>query len=61
MHPVVDDQQLAVLRTLADRQSQLHQLLLLLIPGGAKKFLSEALLATVRPRDAAGKTRRRPA
>ena len=34
-----------------------------LIPGGAKKFLSvtraKALLATVRPRDVVGKTRRR--
>jgi transposase len=43
--------------------SQLHQLLLELIPGGAKKSLSaaqaKALLATVRPRDAAGKARRR--
>ncbi|WP_205752343.1 IS110 family transposase [Cryptosporangium phraense] len=76
LHPVVDDQQLAVLRTLVDRRrslgedhsrmiSQLHQLLLLLIPGGAKKFLSAAqakvLLAGVRPRDAAGKARRRVA
>ena len=45
--------------------SQLHQLLLELIPGGAKKSLSaaqaKALLATVRPRDAAGKARRRVA
>ena len=45
--------------------SQLHQLLLELIPGGAKKSLSAAqakvLLATVRPRDAAGKARRRVA
>jgi hypothetical protein len=45
--------------------SQLHQLLLELIPGGAKKDLSAAqaktLLATVRPRDAAGKARRRVA
>ena len=45
--------------------SQLHQLLLELIPGGAKKDLSarqaKALLATVRPRDAAGKARRRVA
>jgi transposase len=45
--------------------SQLHQLLLELIPGGAKKDLSaaqaKALLATVRPRDGAGKTRRRVA
>jgi len=73
---VVDDQQLAVLRILADRRrslgedhtrmiSQLHQLLLKLIPGGAQKSLSAAqarvLLATVRPRDAAGKARRRVA
>jgi transposase len=76
LRPVVDDQQLAVLRVLADRRrvlgedhtrmiAQLHQLLLELIPGGAKKDLSaaqaKALLATVRPRDAAGKTRRRVA
>jgi transposase len=76
LRPVADDEQLAVLRILADRRrslgenhtrmvSQLHQLLLELIPGGAKKDLSAAqakvLLATVRPRDAAGKTRRRVA
>ncbi len=76
LRPVVDDEQLAVLRLLADRRrslgedhtrmiSQLHRLLLELIPGGAKKDLSAAqakvLLATVRPRDAAGKTRRRVA
>jgi transposase len=73
---VADDHQLAVLRILADRRrslgedhtrmvSQLHQLLLELIPGGAKKDLSaaqaRALLARIRPRDAAGKTRRRVA
>jgi len=44
---------------------QLHQLLLELIPGGAKKDLSaaqaKALLAKVRPRDAAGKARRKAA
>ena len=72
LRPVVDDEQLAVLRILVDRRrslgedhtrmvSQLHQLLLELIPGGAKKDLSaaqaKALLATVRPRDVAGKTR----
>ena len=66
----------AVLRVLVDRRrslgedhtrmvSQLHQLLLELIPGGAKKDLSarqaKALLAKVRPRDAAGSTRRRVA
>jgi transposase len=45
--------------------SQLHLLLLELIPGGAKKSLSaaqaRALLTRVRPRDAAGKGRRRVA
>ena len=76
LRPVVDDAQLAVLRTLADRRralgqehtrlvSQLHHLLLELVPGGAKKSLSaaqaKAILATVRPRDAAGKVRRRVA
>jgi transposase len=76
LRPVVDDQQLAVLRVLVDRRrslgedhtrmiSQLHQLLLELIPGGAKTDLSaaqaKALLARVRPRDAAGKARRRVA
>ena len=42
--------------------SRLHHLLLELVPGGAKKFLSaqqaRALLNTVRPRDVVGKTRR---
>ncbi len=67
LRPVVNDEQLAVLRLLVDRRrslgedhtrmvSQLHQLLLELIPGGAKKDLSarqaKALLAKVRPRDA---------
>lgn len=76
LRPVVDDAQLAVLRILADRRRslgedhtrmvcQLHQLLLELTPGGAKKALSaaqaKALLARVRPRDAAGKARRRVA
>ena len=45
--------------------SQLHLLLPGLIPGGAKKDLpaaqARALLARVRPRDAAGKARRRVA
>ena len=65
-----------VLRILADRRRslgedhirmicQLHQLLLELIPGGAKKSLSaaqaKALLAKVRPRDAAGRARRQAA
>lgn len=73
---LVDDEQLAVLRILVDRRrslgddhtrmiSQLHQLLLELIPGGAKKDLSAAqakvLLAKVRPRSVAGKARRRVA
>jgi transposase len=76
LRPVVNDEQLAVLRILVDRRrslgeehtrkvSQLHQLLLELVPGGAKKDLSaaqaRALLAKIRPRDAAGKTRRRVA
>ena len=43
--------------------NRLHRLLLELLPGGAKKFLSAAqakeLLATVGPRDIAGQTRRR--
>ena len=74
LRPVVADADLDVLRLLADRRrqigdehtrkvSQLHALLLELIPGGAKKNLSAAqakqLLAKVRPRDLAGKTRRR--
>jgi transposase len=76
LHPVVNDEQLALLRILVDRRrslgedhtrmvSQLHQLLLELIPGGAKKDLSaaqaKALLATVKPRDTVGKARRRVA
>jgi len=74
LRPLVADADLDVLRLLADRRrqlgeehtrkvSQLHALLLELIPGGAKKDLSAAqakqLLATVRPRDVVGKTRRR--
>src|SRR5262252_2277348 len=43
--------------------NRIHRLLLELIPGGAKQFLSaaqaRALLATTRPRDIVGKTRRR--
>src|SRR3954467_9340739 len=76
LRSVVNDEQLAVLRVLVDRRkslgedhtrmaSQLPHLLLELIPGGAKKDLSaaqaKALLAKVRPRDVAGKTRRRVA
>jgi transposase len=69
---VVDDTTVA-LRLLVDRRDQLgrtrteivsrlHHLLLELVPGGAKQFLSaqqaRALLNTVRPRDVVGKTRR---
>jgi transposase len=69
---VVDDTTVA-LRLLVDRRdglgrartealSRLHHLLLELVPGGAKKFLSapqaRALLNTVRPRDIVGRTRR---
>jgi transposase len=69
---VIDDTTVA-LRLLVDRRDQLgrartetvsrlHHLLLELVPGGAKKFLSaqqaRALLNTVRPRDIVGKTRR---
>jgi len=76
LRPVVNDEQLAVLRTLVDRRrslgeehtrmvAQLHHLLLDLVPGGAKKSLSaaqaKAILAGIRPRDAAGKVRRRVA
>src|SRR6202035_1434677 len=43
--------------------NRLHRLLLELFPGGAKQFLSaqqaRAMLATIRPRDLPGKTRRR--
>ena len=43
--------------------NRLHRLLLELLPGGAKKFLSarqaRAMVATVKPRDLVGKTRRR--
>jgi transposase len=67
------DEDLAVLRLLADRRDELsqaraqtlnriHRLLAELIPGGAPRHLSlfqaDALLSGVRPRDAAGKTRR---
>jgi transposase len=43
--------------------NRLHRLLLELFPGGAKQFLSaqqaRALIATIKPRDLPGKTRRR--
>jgi transposase len=76
LRAVVNDERHALLRILADRRrglgedhtrmiSQVHQLLLELIPGGAKKDLSAAqarvLLAGVRPRDVVGKTRKRVA
>jgi transposase len=76
LRSVVNDEQLELLRLLVDRRRrigeehtrmvcQLHQLLLELIPGGAKKDLSAAqarkLLAGVRPRDVVGKTRKRHA
>jgi transposase len=76
LRPVATDAQVEVLRLLVDRRRslgeehtrktcQLHQLLLELIPGGAKRDLSaaqaKALLAKVRPRDVVGKTRRRVA
>ena len=76
LREVVNDQALEVLRLLVDRRRrigeghtrmvcQLHRLLLELIPGGAKKDLSAAqarrLLAGVRPKDVAAKTRKRVA
>jgi transposase len=65
---------LVVMGMLADRRDELgrartqvinrlHRLLLELVPGGAKKYLSarqaRALIATARPRELAGQTRRR--
>jgi transposase len=76
LRPVVPDAQLDVLRLLVDRRrrigedhsrmvSQLHQILLELVPGGAKKYLSAAqarrILSGVRPRDEVGKVRKRVA
>jgi transposase len=76
LRPVVSDEQLDVLQLLVDRRrsigdehtrkiSQLHRILLEMLPGGAKKYLSAAqakvLLAGVRPRDEVGKTRKRVA
>ena len=69
-----EDGDLVALRLIADRRDELsrtrvatvnrlHRLLTELVPGGAKKDLTatkaKALLATVRPRDVAGATRRR--
>jgi transposase len=71
---ITADDATVALRLLADRRDELgvartqtvnrlHRLLLELFPGGAKKFLSAAqakeLLATIRPHDIVGKTRRR--
>jgi transposase len=68
------DPELIVMSMLVDRRDELgrartqtvnrlHRLLLELFPGGAKKFLSatqaRALVATIKPRDLVGKTRRR--
>jgi transposase len=76
LRPVVNDEQLALLRILVDRRrslgedhtrmvSQLHQLLLELVPGGAKKDLSAAQAKASWPRSdpatSVGKTRRRVA
>ena len=76
LQSVVHDEHLEMLRLLVDRRRrigedhtrmvcQLHQLLLEMIPGGAKKDLSAAqarkILASVRPRDGLGKTRKRVA
>lgn len=76
LREVVNDETLEVLRLLVDRRRrigedhtrmvcQLHVLLLELIPGGGKRDLSAAqarvLLAGVRPKDLAGKTRKRVA
>ena len=76
LREVSNDPELTVLGLLCDRRDELskaraqalnrmHRLFLELVPGGAqvKKSASQykALLATVRPRDAAGKMRRRMA
>ena len=74
LRPVAADDDLVALRLLVDRRDELgsartatvnrlHRLLAELIPAGAGKDLSaaqaKALLASVRPRDVAGKTRKR--
>ena len=68
------DPELVVMGMLVDRRDELgrartqtinrlHRVLLELFPGGAKQFLSShqarALIATIKPRDLVGKTRRR--
>jgi transposase len=74
LHRVLVDDELVVLGLLVDRRDELgrartqtlnrlHRLLLELFPGGAKQYLSapqaRALVATTKPRDLPGKTRRR--
>ncbi|MFI1989727.1 IS110 family transposase [Actinoplanes sp. NPDC020271] len=74
LRQVVADDATVALRLLVDRRDELgrahtdllnriHKLLLELLPGGAKKYLSAAqareLLTTIRPRDLVGRTRRR--
>ena len=74
LRPVAVDDELVVMGLLVDRRDELgrartqtinrlHRLLLELFPGGAKRFLSapqaRALIATTKPRDLVGKTRRR--
>ena len=74
LRPVLVEDDLLVMGMMVDRRDELgrartqtinrlHRLLLELIPGGAKQFLSarqaRALVATVKPRDLVGKTRRR--
>ena len=76
LRPVVAHEQIEILRLLVDRRRrigeehtvkvcQLHQLLLELIPGGAKRYLSAAqarrLLAGVQPSDVVSVTRKRVA
>lgn len=76
LRPVVSDAQREVLRLLVDRRrsigeehtrkiGQLHRILLEMLPGGAKQYLSAAqarkILSGVRPRDEVGKTRKRVA
>jgi len=74
LRPIREDDATVALRLLIDRRDELgvartqvvnriHRLLLELLPGGAKTHLTatqaKVLLAKVRPRDIAGKTRRR--
>jgi transposase len=74
LRPIREDDATVALRLLIDRRDELgvartqvvnriHRLLLELLPGGAKTHLTAAqakvLLGKVRPRDIAGKTRRR--